>query len=97
MRIIALGTLRDFWVRHPDALEPLSAWYAIASRVRWSSPADVKAAYRNASFVAGNRVVFNIKGNDYRLVVAMRYDRQIGYVRFVGTHGQYDRIDATTV
>jgi mRNA interferase HigB len=97
MRIIALGALRDFWTRHPDALEPLSAWYAIASRVRWSSPADVKAAYRNASFVAGNRVVFNIKGNHYRLVVAMRYDRQIGYVRFVGTHSQYDRIDATTV
>lgn len=97
MRIIALGTLRDFWARHPDALEPLSAWYAIASRARWSSPAEVKAAYRNASFVAGNRVVFNIKGNNYRLVVAMRYDRQIGYIRFVGTHGQYDRIDATTV
>ena len=97
MRIIALGALRDFWTRHPDALEPLSAWYAIASRVRWSSPDDVKAAYRNASFVAGNRVVFNIKGNHYRLVVAMRYDRQIGYVRFVGTHSQYDRIDATTV
>lgn len=97
MRIIALGALRDFWTRHPDALEPLSAWYAIASRVHWSSPADVKAAYRNASFVAGNRVVFNIKGNHYRLVVAMRYDRQIGYVRFVGTHSQYDRIDATTV
>ncbi len=97
MRIIALGTLRDFWVRHPDALEPLSAWYSVASRVRWSSPADVKAAYRSASVVAGNRVVFNIKGNDYRLVVAMRYDRQIGYIRFVGTHNQYDRIDATTV
>ena len=97
MRIIALATLRDFWVRHPDALESLSAWYAIARRVRWSSPADVKAAYRSASFVAGNRVVFNIKGNNYRLVVAMRYDRQIGYVRFVGTHDQYDRIDATTV
>ena len=97
MRIIALGNLRDFWVQHPDALEPLSAWYAIASRVRWTSPVDVKAAYRNASFVAGNRVVFNIKGNDYRLVVAMHYNRQIAYIRFVGTHRQYERIDATTV
>ena len=97
MRIIARRTLRDFWVKYPDAREPLSAWYAIASRLRWPSPADVKAAYRNASFVAGNRVVFNVKGNDYRLVVAMHYDRQIAYIRFVGTHRQYDRIDATSV
>ena len=97
MRIIALGTLRDFWTKYPDALEPLGAWHAIASRVRWESPAEVKAAYRNASFVAGNRVVFNIKGNDYRLVVAMHYNRQIAYIRFVGTHRQYDQINAATV
>ncbi len=97
MRIIALGTLRDFWNKHPDALEPLSAWYALASRVRWDSPAEVKAAYRHASFIAGNRVVFNIKGNDYRLVAAMHCNRQIAYIRFVGTHRQYDQIDANTV
>lgn len=97
MRIIALATLREFWVKHPDALEPLSAWYAITSRVRWTSPAEVKAPYRNASFLTGNRVVFNIKGNDYRLVVAMHYNRQIAYVRFVGTHRQYDQIDASNV
>ena len=97
MRIIALATLRDFWAKHPAALEPLSAWYSVASRVRWESPADVKAAYRNASFIAGNRVVFNIKGNDYRLVVAMHYNRQIAYIRFVGTHRQYDQIDTSTV
>ena len=97
MRIIALGTLRDFWVKHPDALESLNAWYTIVSRVRWASPADVKAAYRNASFLGGNRVVFNIKGNDYRLVVAMHYNRQIAYIRFIGTHHQYDRINANTV
>lgn len=97
MRIIALSTLRDFWVKHPDALEPLAAWHAVASRVCWASPADIKAAYRNASFIAGNRVVFNIKGNDYRLVVAMHYNRQIAYIRFVGTHRQYDQINATTV
>ena len=97
MRIIALSTLRDFWVKHPDALEPLNAWCAIVSRVRWVSPADVKEAYRNASFLGGNRVVFNIKGNDYRLVVAMHYNRQIAYVRFIGTHRQYDLINANTV
>jgi mRNA interferase HigB len=97
MRIIALGTLRDFWIKHPSAMESLNAWYAIASRVQWASPADIKAAYRSASFIAGNRVVFNIKGNDYRLVVAVHYNRQIAYIRFVGTHKQYDQIDATTV
>ena len=97
MRVIALGTLRDFWVRHSAATEPIGAWYAIASRDRWASPADVKAAYRTASFLPGNRVVFNIKGNDFRLVVAMHYNRQIAYIRFVGTHRQYDQIDASTV
>ena len=97
MRIIALGTLREFWIKHPDALEPLSAWYAIVSRVRWESPVDVKAAYRHASFLAENRVVFNIKGNDYRLVVAMHYNRQIVYVRFIGTHRQYDQLEVSKV
>ena len=97
MRIIALGTLRDFWVEHPDDLEPLSAWYAIVVRVRWASPADVKTAYRHASFLPGNRVVFNIKGNDYRLVVAMHYNRQIAYIRFIGTHRHYDQNDARQV
>jgi mRNA interferase HigB len=97
MRIIALSTLRDFWEKNPDSAESLGAWYAIASRVRWSSPSDVKAAYRSASFIAGNRVVFNIKGNDYRLIVAMHYNRQIAYIRFVGTHRHYDQINANTV
>ena len=71
MRIIARGTLRDFWHRHPDAEIPLRSWYANASRADWRRPADIRAAYRSASFVANNRVVFNIKGHDYRLVVAM--------------------------
>jgi mRNA interferase HigB len=97
MRIVALSTLRTFWEKHPDAETPLRAWYALASRARWKTPADIKAAYRNASFVADRRVVFNIKGNDYRLVVAVRYDRELMYVRFVGSHRQYDRIDVETI
>ena len=97
MRIIALGTLRDFWDKHADATEPLAAWYAIAFRSIWRSPADVKAAYRNASFLPGNRIVFNIKGNDYRLLIAMHYNRQIACIRFVGTHRQYDQIDVAKV
>ena len=97
MRIIALRVLRDFWNRHPDAEIPLRSWYATASRAGWGNPAEVKAAYRNASFIANNRIVFNIKGNDYRLVVAVHYNRGMMFIRFVGTHREYDRIDATRV
>ena len=97
MRIIALGTLRSFWKRHPDAEVPLRAWYALASRADWKRPADIKDAYRNASFVANSRAVFNIKGNDYRLVVAVHYNRGLMFIRFVGTHRDYDAIDAATI
>jgi mRNA interferase HigB len=97
MRIIALATLRAFWEKYPDAETPLRAWYALASRVVWKTPAEIKAAYRNASFTANNRVVFNIKGNDYRLVTAVRYDRGLMFVRFIGTHRQYDKIDVETI
>ena len=97
MRIVALGTLRQFWTRRPDAEVPLRAWYALASRADWEKPADIKEAYRNASFVANNRVVFNIKGNEYRLVVAVHYNRGMMFIRFVGTHREYDGIDAATI
>ena len=97
MRIIALATLRAFWNHHPDAETPLRSWHALASRASWQAPSDIKAAYRNASFTGNNRVVFNIKGNDYRLVVAVRYDKGLMYIRFVGTHRQYDRIDVETI
>lgn len=76
---------------------PLQNCYAEASRATWESPADIKQAHRNASFVAGEGVVFNIKGNDYRLIVAMRYRSQIMYVRFIGTHREYDKVEAATV
>ena len=97
MRIIALGALRDFWKSHPDAEISLRSWYANASRADWRRPADIKAAYRSASFIANNRVVFNIKGNDYRLVAAVHYNRGMMFIRFIGTHREYDRIDAHTI
>ena len=97
MRIIAISTLRAFWTKHPDAQTPLQAWYALASRAQWKSPTDIKEAYRSASFTNNNRVVFNIKGNDYRLVVLVRYDKDLLFVKFVGTHAQYDKVDVTTV
>lgn len=73
------------------------AWFADAKRANWKTPADIKRVHRNASVIANNRVIFNIKGNDYRLVVAIQYAFGIVYVRFVGTHAAYDRIDATSI
>ncbi len=97
MRIIALKTLREFWEVHPQARQSLQAWYEDAKCAIWQSPANIKSIYRNASIVANNRVVFNIKGNDYRLIVAVNYRFSIAYIRFVGTHAEYDRIDATQI
>lgn len=97
MRVISRKVLREFWEKHSDAEQPLRAWYANVRRAAWKTPTDVKMAYRNASFVANDRVVFNIKGNHYRLVVAIDYQYGIIYIRFVGTHREYDEIDAVTI
>jgi len=97
MRIIAVRTLRQFWEQHPQAEASLRGWYAEASKAHWKTPADIKSAHRNASFLGNNRVVFNIKGHDYRLVVAVRYPQQLMFIRFIGTHAAYDRIDAEHV
>jgi len=97
MRIIAKRTLRDFWERRPDAEEPLLAWYREVEKEDWDQPSQIKEKYRSASFVKGNRVVFNIKGNDYRLVVRINYPYRVVYVRFVGTHADYDAIDVEEV
>lgn len=97
MRIIAKKTLRDFWQRHPDAEEALKAWYHDAKQATWTSPHDIRQTYATASIIANNRVVFNIRGNTYRLVVAINYPFGIIYVRFVGTHSAYDQIDASTI
>jgi mRNA interferase HigB len=97
MRIIAKKPLREFWERHPDAEEQLLAWHREVVKEDWDTPAKVKAKYGTASIVAGNRVVFNIKGNDYRLVVKINYPYRVVYIRFVGTHAEYDRIDAEEV
>lgn len=97
MRVIAVSALADFWKRHPDARAPLQAWLAVARAARWGSPADIKAQFGNASFVGERRVVFNIKGNDYRPVVAVAYRFGALYVKFVGTHAEYDHIDVPTI
>ena len=97
MRIISRRALREFWSRHPDAEQPLRAWYANAKNADWKTPSDVKTIYRNASFVENNRVIFNIKGNAYRLVAAIHYQHGIIYIRFVGTHQAYNKINAATI
>ena len=97
VRVIAVGSLRAFWLQHPDAEQPLKAWFEEASKASWTQPSDIKAQYRSASILKNRRVVFNIKGNDYRLVVAVAYRLQIVYVKFIGTHHQYDAVDAHTI
>ena len=100
MRIIALSTLKTFWEEHPeymDAKEPTLAWHRYALHADWSSPADVKEDLRNASILKDGRVVFYIAGNKYRLVVWINYAHQVVYIRFIGTHAQYDKIDVQTV
>ncbi len=99
MRIISRKTLREFWERPrcADSEQPLRAWFREATRADWKNPAEVKAAYRSASIVANNRVVFNIAGNKYRLVVKVNYAYRVLYIRFIGTHAEYDRIDVNKV
>jgi mRNA interferase HigB len=100
MRVIALSTLKAFWDANPeymDAKEPTLAWHRHVLNADWSSPADVKQAFGNASILKDGRVVFNIAGNKYRLVVWINYAYRVVYIRFIGTHDQYDKIDVQTI
>lgn len=99
MRVITKGALQRYWATpgREDAEQPLKAWYAEAKTAAWKSPAQIKARYRSASFVGDNRVVFNIGGNKHRLVVHVNYGLGIVLIKFVGSHAEYDRIDAETV
>ena len=97
MHIISRKRLREFWELHADAEEPLLAWFHEAKVARWQTPDEIKKRYGSADVVADNRVIFNIKGNTYRLVVRVNYASGTVFIRFIGTHGEYDRIDATTV
>ncbi len=97
MRIISRRRLVEFWEIHPDAEQPLRAWYSEAKNANWNSPAEIKAVYSSASILSNNRVVFNIKGNTYRLIVIVEYSQGKMFIRFVGTHTEYDRIDAMNI
>ncbi|MFT0865590.1 type II toxin-antitoxin system HigB family toxin [Pseudomonas sp. CAM1A] len=97
MKIIAISQLKSFWEIHPDSEQPLRAWVDEARKATWVNPETIKSQYRNASILKSRRVVFNIKGNDYRLVVAIAYQFGAVYIKFIGTHKAYDKIDANTV
>ncbi len=99
MRVIALSTLREFWTRagRRDAEQPLRTWVRIVKAAEWSRPTDVKETFRSADILPNGRAIFNIGGNKYRLVAAIHYRGKRVYVRFIGTHKEYDEIDAETV
>ena len=100
MRIIAKRTIREFWKTHPrgrEAKTPLQVWYSAAEDADWASPADVKASFGDASILKGGRVVFNIAGNKFRLVAWINYPYRVVYIRFVGTHDEYDQVNAETI
>ena len=97
MRIFTKRTLREFWQRHTDAERSLTRWHHEVEQADWSTPYQVKERFPSASIIAGNRVVFNINGNAYRLVAEIDYAHRRVYIRFVGAHAEYDRIDATEV
>ena len=97
MRIIKRATLREFWEVNADAEQPSKSWFHEVKRADWENPHDVKAVYGSASVIGDNRIVFNIAGNKYRLIVKFNYPYRIGYIRFVGTHAEYDAIDAEAI
>lgn len=97
MRVIAVSTLREFWERHADAEQALKAWYKEATNSLWRESNDIKKDFPSADVIPGNRMIFNIKGNNYRLIVKIHYNTGIVYIRFVGTHAEYNKVDAKTI
>ena len=97
MRVIAKKILKEFWEKHSDCEQQLKSWYQEASNAEWKSPNEIKLEYPSASILSNNRIVFNIKGNNYRLIIKINYDYQIVWIRFIGTHSEYDRINANEI
>ena len=97
MRVIAKKILREFWEKHSDCEQQLKSWYQEASNAEWKSPNEIKSEYPSASILSNNRIVFNIKGNNYRLIIKINYDYRIVWIRFIGNHSEYDRINANEI
>jgi mRNA interferase HigB len=96
-RIFSKSTLREYWEKYSDSEQYLKTWYDTAKSSDWKTPGDVKQTYANASILKNSRIVFNIKGNSYRLVTKFNFEKQWIYIRFIGTHAEYDKIDANTI
>jgi len=96
-RILAKSTLREFWTKHPDSEQYLKTWFETAMNSEWKSPNDIKRTYATASILKDGRIVFNIKGNSYRLIVRFNFAYQMAFIRFIGTHSEYDKIDADSI
>lgn len=96
-RIFSKVTLRDYWEKHPDCEQYLKTWYDTAMNADWKSPSDVKKTYSSAGILKGGRIVFNLKGNTYRLITKINFEKQWMFIRFIGTHAEYDKIDAETI
>ena len=96
-RIFAKSTLREYWGKHPDSEQYLKTWYDTVMSSDWKTPNDVKQTYANVSILKNRRTVFNIKSNSYRLIVKFNFEKQWAFIRFIGTHTEYDKIDATTI
>lgn len=97
MRVIAKKILRDFWEKHEDCEQQLKSWFREAQKAEWENPNQIKDEYPSASILNDNRVVFNIKGNNYRLIVKISYEYEMVWIRFIGTHAEYDKINANTI
>ena len=94
MRVISRRTLREFWKKHPDSEEQLKSWYRETEKAQWKNINELKSEYPNASILKDNKIVFNIKGNSYRLIIKMNFEFQISWILFIGTHAEYDKINA---
>jgi mRNA interferase HigB len=97
MRVISLKIVKDFYTSYPDSEQALKAWLNEARQAEWKDPAEIKAQFSSASILKSRRVVFNVKGNAYRLVVAIAYQYGAMYIKFIGTHAEYDRVDVNSV
>jgi mRNA interferase HigB len=97
LRVIAKKILRDFWLAHTDYEQQLKSWFQETSKAEWENPNMIKQQYPSASILNNNRFVFNIKGNNYRLIVKINFDHQMVWIRFIGTHAEYDKIDANKI
>ena len=96
-RILSRRTIKEFWAKHPDSKDYLETWYETTKGANWQNPSDIKSFYSTISILKESRVVFNIKGNHYRLVAKINYEKQWLFIRFIGTHKGYDKIDANTI